>query len=157
MYLMYVDETGDPGLVNSPTRYFVLMGMVLHELRWREYLERLIEFRRRMRRTYGLKLREEIHASAMMNRPRDLIRIKRYDRLAIIRHLLDELSQMADLNVINVVVDKQHKQPDYDVFDAAWTALIQRLENTISHQISADHRMLKTEGWFFRTELMIRS
>ena len=33
MYLMYVDESGDSGLVNSPTRYFVLTGMVVHELR----------------------------------------------------------------------------------------------------------------------------
>jgi hypothetical protein len=24
MYLMYVDESGDPGLTNSPTRYFTL-------------------------------------------------------------------------------------------------------------------------------------
>jgi Protein of unknown function (DUF3800) len=36
MYLMYVDESGDPGLNNSPTRYFTLTGMVVHEQRWHE-------------------------------------------------------------------------------------------------------------------------
>lgn len=36
MYLMYVDESGDIGLVNSPTHYFVLVGLVLHELRWQQ-------------------------------------------------------------------------------------------------------------------------
>ena len=29
---MYVDESGDVGLVGSPTRYFVLVGLVVHEL-----------------------------------------------------------------------------------------------------------------------------
>ncbi len=46
MYLMYVDESGDIGLTGSPTRYFVLTGLVLHELRWRQTLDELIAFRR---------------------------------------------------------------------------------------------------------------
>ena len=45
MYLMYVDESGDVGLVNSPTRYFVLVGLVLHELRWQQTKDELINFR----------------------------------------------------------------------------------------------------------------
>lgn len=132
MYLMYVDETGDVGLANSPTRYFVLTALVLHELRWREYLEKLIAFRRRMRAAYGLKLREEVHASAMLNDPKELIRIRKQDRLGIIRALLDELAKMTDVSIINVVVDKRGKSPEYDVFDSAWRALIQRFENTIT-------------------------
>ncbi len=54
MYLMYVDESGDPGTVNSPTRYFVLSGLVVHELSWLATLDSLIDFRRRMRDTFGL-------------------------------------------------------------------------------------------------------
>jgi hypothetical protein len=44
---MYVDESGDSGLDNSPTRYFVLTGLVIHELRWRAYLEQMVNFRQR--------------------------------------------------------------------------------------------------------------
>ena len=62
MFLMYVDESGDSGLVNSPTRYFVLTGLVVHELRWHDALNSLVNFRQRMRGKFGLKLREEIHA-----------------------------------------------------------------------------------------------
>jgi len=29
---MYVDESGDPGLVGSPTEHFLLTGLVVHEL-----------------------------------------------------------------------------------------------------------------------------
>lgn len=116
---MYVDESGDSGMLNSPTRYFVLTGLILHELRWRPYLDQLVDFRRRLKTAYGLKLREEIHAAALINKPGDLVRIPRYDRLAILRDFADELAAMTDLNVINVVVDKQGKAADYDVFGMA--------------------------------------
>ncbi len=134
MYLMYVDESGDAGLHKSPTRFFTLTGLVIHELRWGDYLERIIEFRRRMRNTFGLLLREEIHAAHLINRPGDLVRIKRNDRLTIIRAFINELSAMPDLSIINVVVDKQGKPAGYDVMTKAWEALIQRFSNTLSHR-----------------------
>jgi len=46
MYFFYVDESGDTGLVNSPSRYFVLSGIVVHELKWHDTLEAIIAFRR---------------------------------------------------------------------------------------------------------------
>lgn len=131
---MYVDESGDSGLIGSPTRYFVLTGMIVHELRWHEALNRLIAFRLRMRSAFGLLMREEIHAGSMLTRPGDLVRIRRNDRLAIIRHLLDELADMTFLNFINVRIDKQGKPEGYDPFERAWQALIQRFENTLNHR-----------------------
>lgn len=132
MYLMYVDESGDPGLVNSPSRYFVLTGVVMHELRWNDCLNQITEFRKRMRDAFGLLLREEIHAGHMISNPGDIARIKRNDRLSIIRFYLNEISSLPDISIINVVVDKQGKPADYDVMEKAWTALIQRFSNTIS-------------------------
>jgi hypothetical protein len=134
MFLMYVDESGDTGLVNSPTRYFVLSGVVIHELIWREYLEVLIAFRRRMRLTFGLKLREEIHAAHFINRPGALVRIPRNNRLSIIRHFADEAANLRDINIINVVVDKAGKSAGYDVIEQAWRALVQRFSKTMSHR-----------------------
>jgi len=134
MYLCYVDESGDCGLANSPTRYFVLSGLVVHELRWSHYLDQLIEFRRDLKTRYGLKLRQEIHSSGFITRPgNELLMIKRNDRLAIIRMFADFLSKLPDSSLINVVVDKSVKASGYDVFSQAWKALIQRFENTISH------------------------
>ena len=124
MYLMYVDEGGDPGLTNSPTRNFTLTGMVVHERRWHEVLNKLVSFRQRMRTQFGLQMREEIHAGIMLTRPGKLIRIKKNDRLTIIRLFLDELAKMRFLNFINVRIDKQGKPADYDSFEKAWEALI---------------------------------
>lgn len=130
---MYVDESGDSGTTSSPTRYFTLTGIVIHELRWNEYLEKVISFRKRMRDKYGLLLREEIHSAHFINKPGALSRIKRNDRLSIIRYFTQELSLMTDLSIINIVVDKHGKPPTYDVLEHAWEALIQRFSNTMSH------------------------
>ena len=134
MYIMYVDESGDCGMVDSPTRFFVLSGLVVHELRWHACLDQLIDFRRRMRETFGLKLPEEIHAAAYLTRPGPLVRIKKNDRLTILRFFAKELASMTNFSAINVVIDKEGKPDSYDVFEHAWQALIQRFENTILHR-----------------------
>lgn len=129
MYLMYVDESGDTGISNSPTRYFVLTGLIIHELRWQALLDELIVFRRQLRNSTGLKLREEIHAAEMINSPGDLIRIPRNIRLDILKKCLDWIALQRDCNLISIIVDKQGKTTD--IFEIAWTALTQRFENTI--------------------------
>ena len=98
---MYVDEGGDSGLVNSPTRYFVLTGLVIHELRWHDAVSDLVTFRQTMRAKFGSILREEIHAEEMLTRPGPLVKIRRNDRLSIIHHFLDELSSWGCLSTIN--------------------------------------------------------
>ena len=134
MYLMYVDESGDIGLVNSPTRYFVLVGVVLHELRWEQTRDTLHQCRQMLRQRFGFKLREELHASVMLTKPGELARIPKHERLEILRLHTDTLATMPDLSLICVVVNKQGKPADYDVFGHAWQALIQRFENTLAHR-----------------------
>ncbi len=124
MYLMYVDESGDPGITGSPSRYFILTGLVVHELRWRQYLDQLLDFRRRMRNQFGLLIREEIHAAHFINKPGPLVRIRRNDRLTILRHHIAELASMRDLSIITVLVDKHAKGAVYPVFDYSWIAFI---------------------------------
>ena len=130
MHLMYVDDAGDSGMVNSPTRYFMLSGLVVHELRWRQYLDQLIAFRQRMKALYGIRLAEELHAQSFIQKPGALARIPKHHRLAILRAHVNELALMSDFTVINVIVDKYQKAPEFDPFEMAWRVLIQRFENT---------------------------
>lgn len=132
MYLMYVDESGDSGLDKSPTMYFVLTGLILHELRWEANLNNLIGFRRNLRQQFGMKLREEFHASELINKPGELDRISKPDRLRMIRLFANLLPTMNDVSLINIVVDKSTKTAGYDVFEMAWKTLIQRFENTVA-------------------------
>lgn len=131
MYLMYVDESGDTGLVNSPTRYFVLSGLVVHESQWRQLLESLVSFRKRLKDIYGLPIRAEIHASEFIGSR--VFNLERFVRLAILRNTLDELAKLNFISVTNVVVDKTGKPPNYDVFNSAWITLFQRFENTLQY------------------------
>lgn len=133
MYLMYADESGDTGLNGSPTKYFALSGIVVHELRWRACLDQLVAFRKGLRSEYGLRLREEFHAARFITSPGDLKRIERHRRLSMIRNFATTLASIPDISVINILVDKHTKPQNYQVFDMAWKALIQRFENTISH------------------------
>lgn len=134
MYFLYADESGDVGLFNSPTRYFCLSGFVVHELRWHDTLETIIEFRKRLKSEYGLKLREEIHAAHYLHRPGEMKRIAKSLRLKLLRETIDFQSGLPDINIINVVVDKLNKPVGSDIFDIAWSTLIQRFHNTISHK-----------------------
>jgi len=149
MYLMYVDESGDVGLVGSPTQYFVLTGMVIHELRWKQTLDELIQFRRDLKLKFGLRLREEIHASPLLSHPGALARIHKAARLEILRRYADKLASMPHLSFINVVVDKKTKTPNTDVFELAWKVLIQRFENTLTHQNFAGPRNPDDMGMIF--------
>ena len=132
MYLMYVDESGDTGHDGSPTDHFVLTGFVVHETDWLDYLERLVAFRRRMGAAFGLPLRTELHASHLLTRPGALVRIAKNDRLTIIRAFTNEIAQLAHTRCICVHVDKTTKDPGYDVFERAWTVLIQRFSTALA-------------------------
>ena len=84
MYIMYVDESGDTGH-QFPTSHFSLSGIVVHESRWREFIETLIAFRRTLKSVYGLPMRMEIHGSEFINhRPFDA---PRHGRLGVLPQL----------------------------------------------------------------------
>jgi hypothetical protein len=131
MYLMYVDESGDTGLTNSPSPIFCLSGIVVHEKRWRDFVNRLIAFRRTLNSVYGLPIRTELHASEYIRYP--IHGLAKYERLSILRNTIDELAKTPDILITNIVVDKSTKGEGYDVFQNAWGTLFQRFENTLLH------------------------
>src|ERR1700742_2062235 len=99
MYLMYVDESGDIGqLPASPTRYFILSSIVIHELKWRDILQDLFRFRQMLKITKGLMIKEEIHCTKFISRPGALVRIPRNDRLDIIKKCIDWLNTQNDMS-----------------------------------------------------------
>lgn len=133
---MYVDESGDTGLVRSPTTHFVLSGIVVHESRWREFINALIAFRKTLRNVYGLPVRSEIHSAEYINKKVQSIGgqdIKKQDRLSILRNSLDELSKINYISITNVAIAKHGKASSFDIFSMAWGVLFQRFENTLRY------------------------
>ncbi|MDX1920317.1 MAG: DUF3800 domain-containing protein, partial [Candidatus Caenarcaniphilales bacterium] len=134
MYLMYVDESGDIGTKGSNSNYFVLSGLIIHELRWIEVLEELVNFRKHLKSSKSLNVREEIHASHFITKPGHLKSIPRNDRLDILKQTIDWISLQDGLNIITVVCNKTNQKAENgDLFELAWKTLIQRFENTIEN------------------------
>ena len=129
---MYVDESGDTGLEGSPTDHFVLAGFIVHESDWLDDLERLVAFRWRMGAAFGLPLRAELHSSHLLTRPGTLVRIAKNDRLTIIRAFANEIARLAHARCLCVHVDKTTKDLGHDVFESAWTVLIQGFSNALA-------------------------
>lgn len=133
MYLIYVDESGDPGnLPHSPSPFFVLSGLVLHAADWHDLLDDFIDFRKQLKAEFGLRLREEIHAAPMLSKPGGLSRIDKHLRLAILRKVLDWVAARQEIKVLTVRLDKTANLSGYSHFEFAWRLLIQRFENTLS-------------------------
>jgi hypothetical protein len=140
MYIMYVDESGDSGLIGSPTQYFSLTGITVHESRWRDFHTQLVAFRKTMRDVHGLPVRSEVHASEYVRSP-PIDGMAKHVRMTILRQYLDELAKMNFISITGVVVDKQGKPEGYDVFTSAWQTLFQRFENTIGYgNFPGNHR-----------------
>jgi hypothetical protein len=131
MFLMYVDESGDTGLVGSPTSHFILSGLVVHERDWNGVLASLLTFRRDLKARFDFPLREEIHASHLISRPKKLDRFPKHIRLEFLRRYADQIARLNQVDLLHVVIDKANQPIGTDVFNKAWQALIQRFENTI--------------------------
>ena len=127
-----MDESGDTGLVNSPTTHFALSGLVIHESSWRSFTTQMVAFRQTLKAAYGLPVRTEIHSSDFIQSP-PVPGMPRHIRLAILRNFLDELAKMNFISVTNIIVGKAGKPAGYDVFTNAWQALFQRFENTLRY------------------------
>lgn len=130
MYFMYVDESGDPGMLpGSPTTYHVLAGLIVHESQWRNLLDDLMRFRRRLQHTHGLSAREEVHAVELMQSHRSPWTIPRHIRLDILKKTIDFCASQNCIRIIGVVLDK--RQNGNDVYLRSWSTLIQCYENVL--------------------------
>jgi hypothetical protein len=109
-----------------------MSGLVIHESRWRDFVDQIATFRKTMRTVHGLPTRTEIHAAHFIKSP-PIANMQRHVRLAILRNFIDELSKLDYISITNVIVNKANKLLNYDVFTNAWQALFQRFENTLSY------------------------
>jgi len=137
MYLMYADESGDSGMPSdgSPTRYFCLSGVVVHERYWKKTIDDLLAFRKGLKQRYGIPIDAELH-SRMIAKPGDshlsIQALKRHQRLELMRLFASTIGALSEIRIVNVVVDKQARVKNKDeVFRWAWYSLFQRFENTI--------------------------
>jgi len=144
---MYVDESGDPGVLseiqgNENSKHFILSGLIINEQDWNLCFQRLKELRREIKKQYGLGIREEIHAS-------ELIRIQKIEsykkifkvkRIDLMRYYISCIPIIfSKSKIINVCIDKG-KTPSgsyKNYAELAWNRLLQRYDNYLKHEKSS--------------------
>jgi hypothetical protein len=62
MKFLFMDESGDYGFAEGSSDYYILAGISIDDLCWKEYFWKIQDFRRQISQKYGLKI-EEIKGS----------------------------------------------------------------------------------------------
>lgn len=126
MELIYIDESGDSGTINSPTKEYLLVAMIVPEEYWYELDARIAQARQRMKIQLGLDFSAEIHAVEFLGGAKFHQGLETWQRLWVTRWLLRELSRQ---NGLRFAVIARSKEFQSEVFDTAWVALKDSLDS----------------------------
>jgi hypothetical protein len=158
MYLAYLDESGDSGVGKSPTQYFVLSCVLVHESKWLESLDLLIELRRELLRDHQIPTRPELKSRHFNNGqgPLKHLRWSRSDRMNLFRDILRRIGAEFPVKVFSVAIDKAPaRNRGWGARMAAWTFTLQRIERfSVEHE--GDWAMIfpdEGHGHFIRKRL----
>lgn len=136
---MYVDESGDPGIHSLSSPHFILSGIIISQDHWDRCLIRLKDFRKSLKVKYGLNQRTEIHASELIRVQKNEAYklINKSNRINIIKDYCTEIPVIFDTaQVINICI-KINEHPDTDIFNLAWSRLLQRYD-TYLKKVASD-------------------
>jgi hypothetical protein len=106
MHLVYVDESGDPGMAVSSSRYFILCGLLVHHADWHDVRSQLKDLRERLKSMHGLCPDAEIHAAEFLSSSRNHLGLNQRQRIQCLLHLLGFLERTQKLKPFRVSIDK---------------------------------------------------
>jgi hypothetical protein len=156
MYLAYLDESGDPGVINSPTTHFVLSCVLVHDSRWLETLDGLIDMRRRLRDRFGIPPSAEIKASHFKVQKgvfRQVV-LPIDQRMKLFRGLLTYQARELPIKVFAVAIQKAAAAArGYDSRRAAWKFALQRIHTFCKKVKASEYAMIfpdEGHGFFIR-------
>jgi hypothetical protein len=156
MYLAYLDESGDSGLINSPTNYFVLSCILVNETNWLNSLDLLVELRRYLKIKYNIPTRPELKARYLKtgHGPLAHLQLSFASRMEIYRELMQYQAQGLNIKTFSIAIEKQGAhargwEPRY----AAWTFAIQRINRFCGNSEWAMLFPDEGHGYFIRLRL----
>lgn len=139
MVILYVDESGDPGVGQFCSPHYILSGLIVPQNDWDKFLSRLKTFRKSLKEKYGLNQRTEIHAA-------ELIRINKLDeyrklyktvRINILKEYAAEIPRIFDTGrIINICLKKEEYKETGEIQKVAWQRLIQRFDTYLKKTAS---------------------
>jgi hypothetical protein len=153
--LAYVDESGDSGY--SGSQIYTLGCVLIQDTAWPDAFDAFIAFRRFLRGSFGIRVRDEIKANYLLRGSGSLRELKLGDNIRhdIYRQCM-RLAPKLGLKVFAVVVEKTKiTKRTLDPRDVAWEFLIQRLER-MSTKSSEPVMVVHDEGDAVRVRTLVR-
>jgi hypothetical protein len=137
MYLLYADESGDPGLAPGGTDWFVISGLIIHEADWNDVFQSVVQLRRTLHSAYGVPQRVGLHATDIIGGHGDFqyarCGLAQPARLALYQDVIDFVATLTGkVHVLNLCIRKRAITPPCDVFERGWCYFVQRFHNSIA-------------------------
>ncbi len=135
MYIAYIDESGDVGLTNSPTHYYCLTALIVHEDCWHNNFNSIKTMRAILRKRYSIKLDEELHATDLVAGQGVSFKYKLdlNQRIDVFDRTTECIGKLENIKVFSVCIRKDELlRKDFDVLEFAWTLLATRIHYTIN-------------------------
>jgi hypothetical protein len=131
MYLCYLDESGDPGVVpGSPTPTYTVACVFVHASQWVPLFEDLLRFRRYLRQNFDLRMRQEVKANELVKGSGPWASLPYGDRVRkrIYRSFMRFQGKVGTVKTFAVVIDKSRCQTADEVRATAWRHALERVE-----------------------------
>lgn len=144
MRIAYYDESGDDGYPQYSSKFFVLSSLYLHYMKWQTTFEEIKEFRRDLKRSFGIPITMEMHAKHFLlnKKPFRALGISDQDRITGIDLFCDLIANL-DIKIINIVIVKPRiENVNYEVLDTALKYSIQRIENDLDPTRNPNEKFL---------------
>lgn len=138
MYIMYVDESGDPGISGYSSPHFILSGLIISQDNWNKNLDHLKKFRGVIKETYGLNKRTEIHASELIRikKIKEYQKIRKSDRINILRDYASQIPVIfSEARVINICLRTTDFTTSGEIQETAWRRLIERYDTFLKKTV----------------------
>lgn len=121
MHLLFVDESGDPGLKGSPTGHFILAGLLMEADRWLGWSGALRRQRENMDAVLGLRREAELHAAEFLGGAKVHLGLLPWQRLRAAKWVVDTMRHEQGGRLLLQVVSKEVGK---DPLAEGWAALI---------------------------------
>ena len=138
MYILYMDESGDPGFnVAEATEerrasvHYVLSGIIIPITEWRTYLNSIVEIKRNLKKSYGIPIRVELKGSELINPRKNkfLKTMNRLERTKMYFSIFQEItSQFNKAYILNIATKKEQISINKykDIQETTWRYMIDR-------------------------------
>jgi hypothetical protein len=141
MYFCYADESGDagkfdPAIANTGSPYLIYTGIIIRDVQWKQTLNTLKNFRKRISNEGFLDYDKEFHCAEMIDVHKNMVyaSISVPDRWKLIEDYGYTIGRLAQFQIIAVVLNKQKSKLEPSNY---MTEMITKLYQAYDHFLSS--------------------